>query len=89
MKGKAMLLIGAAAGYVLGAQAGRERYEQIKSTAGQLWGNPKVQEARRTATEQVKDKVEQGVHDAKDRLGGSSESADQPDLHPVGGQPNV
>src|SRR3546814_17314066 len=30
MKGKVGLVIGLAAGYVLGARAGRERYEQIK-----------------------------------------------------------
>ena len=31
---KTGLLIGAAAGYVLGAKAGRERYEQIKDWLG-------------------------------------------------------
>jgi len=33
---KTGLLIGAAAGYVLGAKAGRERYEQIKHRLGSM-----------------------------------------------------
>lgn len=40
---KTTFLVGAAAGYVLGARAGRERYEQIVSKAQELWGNPQVQ----------------------------------------------
>lgn len=41
---KLMLLVGAAAGYVLGARAGRERYDQIADKANQLWTDPRVQE---------------------------------------------
>ncbi|HEY2957324.1 MAG TPA: hypothetical protein VGM21_03810 [Actinomycetota bacterium] len=43
MKLKTALLAGLAAGYVLGAKAGRERYEQIRSAARQLADNPGVQ----------------------------------------------
>jgi hypothetical protein len=89
VKGKALLLIGGVTGYVLGAQAGRERYEQIKAAAGRAWGNPRVQEARRTATEQVKEKVEEGVREAKDRIGSHDDAAADRDLHPVGSQPDV
>jgi hypothetical protein len=39
-----MLVIGGA-GYVLGARAGRERYEQIKQQATRTWHNPQVQSA--------------------------------------------
>lgn len=39
-----MFLTGAAAGYVLGARAGRGRYEQIKTQADTLWHDPRVQE---------------------------------------------
>jgi hypothetical protein len=38
-----MLVVGLAAGYVLGAKAGRGRYEEIKRTASTLWGDPRVQ----------------------------------------------
>lgn len=44
MKGKVGLVIGLAAGYVLGARAGRERYEQIKAQALKVWNLEPVQE---------------------------------------------
>ncbi len=43
MRGKAGLVIGLAAGYVLGTRAGRERYEQIKTQAEKVWNLPPVQ----------------------------------------------
>lgn len=44
MKGKVGLVIGLAAGYVLGSRAGRERYEQIKAQALKIWNLEPVQE---------------------------------------------
>ena len=43
---KLTLLTAAAAGYVLGARAGRERYEQIAAGARTIARNPKVQSAK-------------------------------------------
>ncbi|WP_150955108.1 hypothetical protein [Microbacterium testaceum] len=43
MRGKAALVVGLVAGYVLGARAGRDRYEQIKTQAGKVWDQPVVQ----------------------------------------------
>jgi hypothetical protein len=43
MKGKLLFVAGAAVGYVLGARAGRKRYEQIKSAASKVWESPGVQ----------------------------------------------
>lgn len=43
MRGKVGLVIGLAAGYVLGTRAGRERYEQIKEQAEKVWNLPPVQ----------------------------------------------
>ncbi|MBN9154566.1 MAG: hypothetical protein J0I44_03635 [Microbacterium sp.] len=43
MRGKVGLVIGLAAGYVLGTRAGRERYEQIKEQAVKVWNLPPVQ----------------------------------------------
>jgi hypothetical protein len=43
MKGKILLVVGVGVGYVLGARAGRERYEDIKRTVGNMWNNPRVQ----------------------------------------------
>jgi hypothetical protein len=53
MKGKIALVVGGAAGYVLGARAGRERYEQIVRQAKALWENPQVQEAASRAPGQA------------------------------------
>ena len=44
MKGKAGLVIGLAAGYILGSRAGRERFEQIKEQALKVWNMDPVQE---------------------------------------------
>ena len=43
MRGKIGLVIGVAAGYVLGARAGRGRYEQIKKQAEKVWNLDPVQ----------------------------------------------
>jgi hypothetical protein len=43
MKGRIVFVAGAALGYVLGARAGRRRYEQIKAGAERLWNDPNVQ----------------------------------------------
>lgn len=46
-------LAGAALGYVMGAKAGRERYEQIRSTAQKLANHPTVQQAKNGAQDQA------------------------------------
>ncbi|GAA4783340.1 MULTISPECIES: hypothetical protein [Microbacterium] len=43
MRGKLGLVIGLGVGYVLGTRAGRERYEQIKDKAEEVWELPVVQ----------------------------------------------
>ena len=55
---KLSLLAAAAAGYVLGARAGRQRYEQIAATARKVADNPKVQ------------RVAHRAQDAADSAGG-------------------
>lgn len=57
MKNKLVFAAGMAAGYVLGARAGRASYEQIKVKATELWNNPKVQDRVSEATEAVKSKA--------------------------------
>lgn len=64
-----------AAGYVLGAKAGRERYEQIRRITMRVKSDPRVQSAAHQAAEMareqapvVKDKFEQGAHKVKDKL---------------------
>lgn len=43
MKGKILFVAGAAVGYVLGARAGRKRYEQISAAAARIWEAPGIQ----------------------------------------------
>jgi hypothetical protein len=50
---KLTLLAAGAAGYVLGARAGRDRYEQIASTTRSVMRNPKVQSATQQAQETI------------------------------------
>lgn len=75
MKGKAALAVGLGVGYVLGTRDGRARYEQIKTQAGRLWNDPKVQEkttqaqdlARQKAPE-IQEKVSDAAHKAGSRI---------------------
>ncbi len=46
---KVTFVVGVAAGYVLGARAGRQRYEQIATTARRISEHPKVQDATERA----------------------------------------
>jgi len=50
---KAAFVVGAAIGYVLGARAGRKRYEQIKGQASRLWNSDPVQHRVGDATQAV------------------------------------
>lgn len=62
------LVVGAVAGYVFGAKAGRERYEDMKSAAQKLAHNPiaeragsRVQEQMGKAEDAVVDKIDETV----------------------------
>ncbi len=54
---KTMLLLAAGAGYVLGAKAGRERYEQIRGGFNTVKQNPKVQAGAHQAADLAKEKA--------------------------------
>jgi len=79
---KLSLLVAAGAGYVLGARAGRQRYDQIAAGARRFAANPKVQnvahKAQDAATHQAaaaaevaKDKVSSVASTAADKVRGS------------------
>lgn len=57
MIGKFSLLAGAAIGYVLGAKAGHQRYEQIMDRATKAWSSDPVQFKVETAKEAVRTKA--------------------------------
>jgi hypothetical protein len=54
---KLTLLIAGGVGYVLGARAGRERYDQIKRAATRVKEDPRVQEKAHQAADLAKDKA--------------------------------
>ena len=55
--GKLGFLTGLAAGYVLGARAGKERYAQIKQVSGKVWHSGTVQKQVASAKETAKTKA--------------------------------
>ncbi|GAA1166101.1 hypothetical protein [Nocardioides aquiterrae] len=68
MFSKSSLLVGFAAGYVLGSRAGRERYEQIKAGATKVAQNPKVQAAADRAQDAVSEQASSVVDAAKEKV---------------------
>lgn len=91
MKGKLLLLAGAAVGYVLGTRAGRQRYEQIKGRADAMWHDPKIQQKVTDAQEAVKARapeLQEKLTDAASRAGDKVKSTvqrhDDSDIAEVG-----
>jgi hypothetical protein len=64
---KLMLLAVAGAGYVLGARAGRQRYESIKSTFLKVKDNPTVQEKAQQAAGVAKEQAQHVAGVAKEQ----------------------
>ncbi|MGH2753347.1 MAG: hypothetical protein ACRDLB_02835 [Actinomycetota bacterium] len=62
MRGRLGLFIGFGAGYVLGAKAGRDRYEQLR----RLYENVQASPAFQRASGKAKDAVGSGLGQAKD-----------------------
>ncbi|HYN68347.1 MAG TPA: protoporphyrinogen oxidase [Ornithinibacter sp.] len=61
--GKLTFIAGMAAGYVLGARAGKHRYEQIRRTSGKVWNSGPVQKQVATAKEVARTKAAPVVAD--------------------------
>lgn len=86
---KLTFLAAGAAGYVLGARAGRERYEQIAAGAQKFMGNPRVQAAKQQAQDAAKqqaaaagsavaDKAKEAAVAAVDKVRGHDDETDSP-----------
>ena len=82
MAGNLKLLAGLAAGYVLGARAGRERYERIAEASRRLAERPEVRELTGKVRAGLGAGLEKAADTASDRLqqvrGEDSGSGDQP-----------
>ena len=55
--GRILVVAVGAAAYVLGARAGRERYDQISALARSLWRDPRVQNKASQAADVVRDQA--------------------------------
>lgn len=62
MRGRLGIFVGFGAGYVLGAKAGRERYEQLR----RLYENIQASPAFQQATSAARDAVGTGLDQARD-----------------------
>jgi hypothetical protein len=54
---KLLILVAGGIGYVLGTKAGRERYEQMRTSFNKVKDDPRVQEKTQQATELAKQKA--------------------------------
>jgi hypothetical protein len=86
MRFKSGFLVGLGAGYVLGAKAGQERYQQIVEAAGRLRENPGVQrltgEVNKTVSvgkervaETAAAKADQAKEAVASKVGGGSDTS--------------
>lgn len=78
MRTKIGFLLGAGAGYVLGARAGRERYEQIARSAREYWESPKVQQTVGDLEEKATGKAKGLVGAAQQRAKGGAQPEPEP-----------
>ena len=74
MMGKLKWLVVFVAGYVLGARAGRGRYEQISGMAQELWSDARVQKKAGQAQQVVKEKAGQAQQVIKEKVGDKTTS---------------
>lgn len=80
------LAVGAGA-YVLGAKAGRQRYDQIMTTARRAWSDPRVQKTTSQAGDMIKDKapeVRDQMASAVKQATSKVKSSDQDDARHAG-----
>jgi hypothetical protein len=70
MRYKASFVVGMAVGYVLGARAGRERYEQIARGARTFMENPRVRQASGAVGQRGGELLNTATHKVSEQLGG-------------------
>ncbi len=66
-----------AAGYVLGARAGRERYNQIAGKAQQVWRDPRVQRKASQAQDVAAEKASQAASAVGHKAGQAARSVQE------------
>lgn len=72
MRGKLWFVGGAAVGFVLGARAGRETYDQISQSARRMWEHPTTQET----AGMVQERATRAYAKGKETMGGKMGKAE-------------
>ena len=72
---KLSLIAAAAAGYVLGARAGRQRYDQIAGAARKVADDPRVQRVAHRAQDAAAQQATAAAGVAKDKVTSAASSA--------------
>ena len=72
MQGRILFVTGAALGYVLGARAGRRRYDQIKSAADRVWNDKNVQKSVNDVVGQVQGFVKEKAPEVQSAVVGQA-----------------
>ena len=75
------VIVGFGVGYVLGARAGRERYEDIRGWWNQLTGSPRVRRAADRTKEVAAGTAQRGLSVVR-RGGGGAEGGSDPGTDP-------
>jgi len=72
---KLKMLAAAGAGYVLGARAGRQRYEQIAGAARKVADDPRVQRVAHRAQDAAAQQASAAAEVAKDKVSSAASTA--------------
>ena len=72
MQGRILFVAGATIGYVLGARAGRRRYDQIKAAADRVWNDRNVQKSVNDVVGTVQGFVKEKAPEVQDAVVGGA-----------------
>jgi oxygen-dependent protoporphyrinogen oxidase len=72
MQARILFVAGATVGYVLGARAGRRRYDQIKAAADRIWNDRNVQKSVNDVVGSVQGFVKDKAPEVQDAVVGQA-----------------
>jgi hypothetical protein len=75
MRAKAAFIVGTGLGYVLGARAGRQRFEKIAALSRRAWQDPRVQATVSDLEAKAADLAKSEAAALKDKVAGTVKSA--------------